>query len=61
MYLRTKEFLIKIMAINVKTDFGAIGNGITNDSPFIQNAINSLINAIGTSAGGEIFFPAVNI
>ncbi|MGB3344634.1 MAG: hypothetical protein WBA61_12055 [Aequorivita sp.] len=49
------------MPINVETDFGAIGNGIINDSSFIQNAINSLTSSIGTVVGGEIFFPQVII
>lgn len=37
-------------AVNVK-DFGAIGDGVTNDAAAIQAAINSL------AAGGVIYFP----
>ena len=36
---------------NVK-DFGAVGDGITNDTTAIQNALNSM------TSGGTLFFPA---
>lgn len=38
--------------VSVK-DFGAVGNGTTNDSPAIQAAIN----AISAAGGGTLFFP----
>jgi hypothetical protein len=37
--------------VNVK-DFGAVGDGIVNDRPFIQNAIDSL-----GEAGGTVYIP----
>lgn len=37
---------------NVKRSFGAKGDGITDDTSSIQNAINSMTN------GGVVFFPA---
>lgn len=48
------------MALNVKTDFGAVGDGINNDSVPIQNAINSIINPLIPDSGGEIVFPEGN-
>lgn len=39
--------------VNVKTDFGAVGDGVTNDTTAIQNAINSL-----GSTGGVVYLPA---
>lgn len=38
--------------VNVKTDFGAKGDGAQSDSIAIQNALNSL-----STSGGIIFFP----
>jgi hypothetical protein len=38
---------------NVKTEYGATGNGTTNDQPAIQNAINAI-----APTGGDIFLPA---
>lgn len=38
--------------INVKKDFGAVGDGVTNDTLALQNALDSL-----RETGGEIFFP----
>lgn len=38
--------------INVKSDFGAKGDGTTNDSTAIQRALDSL-----STSGGVIFFP----
>jgi hypothetical protein len=37
-------------------DFGAVGNGTTDDTIAIQNAINAVIAA----GGGELYFPAAN-
>jgi len=37
--------------INVKTSYGATGNGTTNDAPAIQNAINA------AQSGDTIYFP----
>lgn len=39
---------------NVKTNYGAIGNGITDDTVAIQNAINACI----TGGGGTVYLPA---
>lgn len=39
---------------NVKTDFGATGDGTTNDTTAVQNAIN----ACQLAGGGTVFFPA---
>lgn len=38
---------------NVVTDYGAVGNGTTNDRPAIQNALD----AAETDGGGIVFFP----
>lgn len=38
--------------VSVK-DFGAVGNGVTNDSPAIQAALNYL----GSRKGGRLYFP----
>ncbi len=35
-------------------DFGAVGNGVADDGPALQNALN----AIGAAGGGELFVPA---
>ena len=40
------------MTVNVK-DFGALGNGVANDTAAIQAAINSL----AAKGGGTVFFP----
>jgi hypothetical protein len=45
---------IQNLIINVK-DFGAKGDGITDDKPFIQNAINSI-----AVTGGTLYFPKGN-
>ena len=42
----------KDAVVNVKTEFGAKGDGVTSDSTAIQNALNSL-----RETGGIIFFP----
>jgi len=38
--------------INVKADYGAVGNGTTNDATALQNAINAV-----PAGGGIVFFP----
>lgn len=38
------------------TDFGAVGNGVTDDRQAIQNAINYVV-AAGGGSGGVVFFP----
>ncbi len=47
---------VMLSAINVYnvSDFGATGNGTTDDKTAIQNTINAAQNA----GGGEVFFPA---
>jgi len=40
--------------VDVKTDFGAIGDGVADDTVAIQNAASSLTN------GGTLYFPAGN-
>jgi len=42
--------------ISVK-DFGAVGNGVTNDAAAIQAALNAVV---ALSTGGELFFPDGN-
>jgi hypothetical protein len=39
--------------IDVKEDFGAVGDGVTDDSEAIQNALNNL----NVNNGGVLFFP----
>jgi nitrous oxidase accessory protein NosD len=39
-------------SVNVR-DYGATGNGVTDDGPYIQNAINA-----ATPSGAGVFFPA---
>jgi hypothetical protein len=43
---------LKDMFVNVKVDFNAKGDGLTNDTNAIVNALNSLKNT-----GGTLFFP----
>lgn len=44
-----------LTVVNVKTDYSAAGDGITDDTTSIQNAINSL-----SSTGGIVYFPPGN-
>jgi hypothetical protein len=39
--------------INVKTEYGAVGDGVTNDTTAIQNAYTA-----AASSGGTLYFPA---
>lgn len=39
--------------LNVKTDFGAVGDGATDDHVAIQNGLNALVAA----GGGKLYFP----
>lgn len=52
--LSARNNLNSINITNVK-DFGAVGNGITDDTTAIQNAINARGNA-----GGTVYFPPGN-
>lgn len=57
---RTLQDTLRERMVNVM-DFGALGDGTTDDGPAIQNAINSLL--VSSSLGGGIVFfpkPAVN-
>src|SRR5215467_11860374 len=40
---------------NVKEDFGALGDGVTDDSPAFNKAINALVAQFG---GGKLLIPA---
>jgi len=42
--------------INVKSDYGAAGDGTTDDTIAIQNALD----AVNTSGGGTIYVPLVH-
>ena len=52
--IENHNFVIPDQQINVK-DYGAIGDGITNDQPAIQSAINSLNGRLGM-----VFLPSGN-
>jgi polygalacturonase len=47
----TSEKLIRPLWVNVK-DFGAIGDGVTNDTAAFQSAINTVAD------GGTVYLPA---
>lgn len=51
--------LITGAPVNVM-DFGATGDGLTDDTAAIQAAIDSLSNDTGTKTGGIIYFPIGN-
>jgi autotransporter-associated beta strand protein len=52
--LNTNEFVV---AITTPQQFGAAGDGITDDSAAFQNAINAVYNS-GGSGGGVVYVPA---
>lgn len=51
----TNDRRLSNLAINVKTDYGALGDDTTNDATAIQNALNA---AAVSGAGAVVFFPA---
>ena len=46
---------IKGLSVNVK-EFGAVGNGVTLDTPYVQ----ALVNEISNTGGGVVYFPRGN-
>ncbi|HUD45525.1 MAG TPA: glycosyl hydrolase family 28-related protein [Candidatus Baltobacteraceae bacterium] len=52
--LNTNELVV---GITTPQQFGAVGDGITDDSAAFQNAINAVYNS-GGSGGGVVFVPA---
>jgi autotransporter-associated beta strand protein len=52
--LNTNEVVV---AITTPQQFGAVGDGITDDSAAFQNAINAVYNS-GGSGGGVVYVPA---
>ena len=48
-----------VVAVATPQQYGAIGDGITDDSAAFQSAINAVYNA-GGSGGGVVFVPVGN-
>jgi hypothetical protein len=52
--VRNHSLLTGMAGVFSLTDFGAVGNGVADDGPALQNALN----AIGAAGGGTLFVPA---
>jgi hypothetical protein len=44
--------------VNVKSEYGAVGNGIADDTAAIQNGLNALRKYNGTTGSTVLYFPA---